>query len=156
MEYIPTALSPDDMQMLESRRFQVSDIARFWRVPPHMIGDTEKSTSWGTGIEQQNLGFLQYTLQPYLTRWESVVADALLSRNERREIFVQHNVDSLLRADSAGRASFFSQMTQNGIYTRNEARKLENLPPMDGGDDLTVQVNLTPVDELEKVNDPEI
>ena len=57
MEYVPTALSPDDMQMLDSRRFQVSDIARFWRVPPHMIGDTEKSTSWGTGIEQQNLGF---------------------------------------------------------------------------------------------------
>jgi len=153
--YVPVGIPPDDMQMLDSRRFQVSDIARFWRVPPHLINDTEKSTSWGTGIEQQNLAFLQYTLQPYLTRWESVIADALLSRTERRTIFVKHNVEGLLRADSAGRASFYSQMAQNGVYTRNEIRRLENLKPMEGADDLTVQVNLTPVDELEKVNDPQ-
>ena len=108
LRYEAIGIPPDDMQMLQSRQFQVSDIARFWRVPPHMIGDTEKVTSYGTGIEQQNLGFLQYTLQPYLTRWESVVADALLSRNERRTIFVNHNVEGLLRADSAGRSAFYS------------------------------------------------
>lgn len=146
-----TSMSPDDMQMLQSRSFQLGEIARIFRVPSYLINDTEKSTSWGTGIEQQNLGFLTYTIRPYLTRWETAIDSTLLTRTDRRKYFVEHNVEGLLRADSAARAMFYSQMAQNGLMSRNEIRKKENLPPADGGDDLTVQVNLTPVDQLPKV-----
>ena len=146
-----TNMSPDDMQMLESRAFQLSEVARFWGVPSYLLNDTEKSTSWGTGLEQQNLGFLTYTIQPYLNCWEAAIANDLLTRTDRRKYFVEHNVEGLLRADSAARALFYSQMVQNGLYTRNEVRRKENMPPVDGGDDLTVQVNLTPVDQLPKV-----
>lgn len=146
--YQQLTIPPDDLQMLETRQFQVSDIARFFRVPSHMINDHSKDTSWGSGIEQQNIGFLTYTLRPYLTRWETAIGSALLSRTDRKKYFVEHTVEGLLRADSAARASFYSQMAQNGIMTRNEIRKKENLPPVDGGDELTVQVNLTPVQDL--------
>jgi len=147
-QWVPTQIPPDDMQMLQSRQFQLAEIARIFRVPSFMINDAEKSTTWGSGIEQQNIGFLQYTIRPYLTRWESTASDALLSRTDRRKYFIAHNVEGLLRADSAGRASFYSQAAQNGWLSRNEIRRLENLPPVDGGDELTVQVNLAPVNEL--------
>lgn len=147
-KYNAISMPPDDMQMLESRQFQLGEIARIFRVPSYLINDTEKSTSWGTGIEQQNLAFLTYTLQPYLSRWESTVSNALMDRTARRRYFVSHNVEGLLRADSAARATFYATAAQNGWMSRNEIRKKENLPPVDGGDELTVQVNLTPVDEL--------
>lgn len=151
LKYDAITMAPDVMQMLGSRQFQLAEIARFYRVPSYLINDTEKSTSWGTGIEQQNLGFLTYTIRPYLTRWESAVSGALLNRTDRRRYFIEHNVEGLLRADSMARASFYSQMAQNGVMTRNEIRRKENLPPHEGADELTVQVNLTPVAELPKV-----
>jgi len=147
-QWVPTQIPPDDMQMLQSRQFQLAEVARIFRVPSFMINDAEKSTTWGSGIEQQNIGFLQYTIRPYLTRWESTVSHSLLSRTDRRNYFIAHNVEGLLRADSAGRSAFYSQAAQNGWLTRNEIRSLENLPPHEGGDELTVQVNLTPVNDL--------
>ena len=150
-KYNQITMPPDTMQMLQSRQFQLGEVARIFRVPSYLINDTEKSTSWGTGIEQQNLGFLTYTIRPYLTRWEMAIDSTLLDRTDRRRYFVEHNVEGLLRADSAARASFYSQMAQNGLMSRNEIRMKENLPPVDGGDDLTVQVNLTPVQDLPKV-----
>lgn len=150
LQYHQITMTPDTMQMLQTRQFQLGDVARFYRVPSYLINDTEKSTSWGTGIEQQNLGFLTYTIRPYLTRWEAAVSNALLNRSDRREYFIEHNVEGLLRADSTARAAFYSSASQNGWMTRNEIRKKENLPTVMGGDDLTVQVNLTPVDELPK------
>ena len=147
-QYQTIDIPPDDMQMLESRQFALSDIARYFRVPSHMINDGSQATAWGSGIEQLNLGFLTYTLRPYLTRWESEVSDSLLSRADRRRYFVEHNVEGLLRADSAARANFYSTAAQNGWMTRNEIRKKENMPPVEGGDELTVQVNLAPVDTL--------
>jgi len=147
-DYQVIDVPPDDMQLLESRQFNLSDIARFFRVPSHMINDGSQSTAWGSGIEQLNLGFLTYTLRPYLTRWESEITDALLSRADRRRYFAEHSVEGLLRADSAARASFYSQMVQNGIYSRNEVRKKENLTPIDGADELTVQVNMAPIQDL--------
>jgi HK97 family phage portal protein len=152
VKYEALSLPPDDLQMLESRSFQVSEIARFFGVPSHLINATEKSTSWGSGIEQLTLGFLQYTIEPYLKEWEAEIHRKLLTRTEGRSIFVEHNVEGLLRADSAGRASFLATMVQNGLMTRNEGRGKENLPPKDGGNDLTVQLNLTPVDDLPKVS----
>ncbi|MBK6585393.1 MAG: phage portal protein [Gammaproteobacteria bacterium] len=114
--------------MLQSRQFQLGEIARIFRVPSHLINDTpKKSTSWGSGIEQLNLGFLQYTLRPYLTRWESVLRDSLLSSTDREVVVIEHNVEGLLRADSAARANFYAQMAQNGLMSRNEIRRKENL-----------------------------
>jgi HK97 family phage portal protein len=107
MQYQGIAIPPDDMQMLESRRFQLGEIARIFRVPSHLINDTEKSTSWGSGIDSLNLGFLQYTLRPYLETWETVITNKLLRDQERNSVVVEHNVDSLLRTDAAGRADYF-------------------------------------------------
>ncbi len=152
MKYESISIPPDDMQMLESRQFQLGEIARIFRVPSHLINDSEKSTSWGSGIEQLNIAFLQYTLRPYLTRWESVIRDSLLTPVERETVVAEHNVEGLLRADSAARANFYAQMAQNGLMTRNEIRRKENLPWIDGADDLTAQVNLAPLDKLGESN----
>lgn len=154
MKYESISIPPDDMQMLQSRQFQLGEIARIFRVPSHLINDTEKSTSWGSGIEQLNLGFLQYTLRPYLTRWECVLRDCLLTPVERDTLVVEHNVEGLLRADSAARASFYAQMAQNGLMSRNEIRRKENLPAAIGADALTAQVNLAPLDKLGAMPEP--
>ncbi len=151
-EYKPIAIPPDDMQMLQSRTFQLGEIARFFRVPSHLINDSEKATTWGTGIEQLNIGFLQYTLTPYLRRWETVLRDGLLTPQERNEITIEHNVEGLLRADSKSRSDFYKTMAQSGIMTRNEIRAKENLPRVEGGDELTVQVNLAPVGSDQDAN----
>jgi hypothetical protein len=145
-------INPNDAQLLETRAFSIEEICRWYRVPPYMVGHSEKSTSWGTGLEQQNLGFLQYTLRPWLKRIEQAVNKKLLGPTERREFYSEFNFEALLRADSAGRAAFFSQMVQNGIYTRDEVRGKENLTPMGGNaDELTVQVNMTTLDALGKM-----
>ena len=148
LKYQQITMTPDTMQMLQTRSFQLGDIARFYRVPSFMINDSEKSTTWGTGIEQQNLGFLAYTIRPYLTRWESAVSGCLLNRTDRKNYFIEHNVEGLLRADSVARAGFYASAAQNAWMTRNEIRRKENLPPLPGGDELTVQVNMTPLEEL--------
>lgn len=141
-------VNPNDAQMVQSRQFSVEDCCRWFGVPPHMIGHTSNSTSWGTGLEQQTLGFLMFTLRERLKRIEQAVAKQLLTAAERLTITIEFNVEGLLRADSAARASFYAAMVQNGIMTRNEVRRLENLPPMDGGDALTIQSNMIPADKL--------
>lgn len=148
LKYQPLTLSPEDAQMLQTRAFNVEEICRWFRVPPFMIGHTEKSTSWGTGLEQQNIAFLTYALRPYLTRIEQAIKRQLIPRALRGQIFAEFNLEGLLRADSQGRAQLYSQMAQNGIMTRNEIRAKENLEPKDGGDDLTVQSNLVPLPQL--------
>ncbi|WIX34139.1 phage portal protein [Salinicola sp. JS01] len=140
--YQPLSLNPEDAQMLLSRGFNIEEICRWFRVPPWMIGHTEKTTSWGTGLEQQNIAFLTYALRPYLTRIEQAVKRQLMTRTERRTLFAEFNLEGLLRADSAGRAALYASFAQNGINTRNEIRARENLPPVEGGDVLTVQSNL--------------
>jgi len=152
-KYESIDIPPDDLQMLETRSFQLAEIARFFRVPSHLINDSDKATSWGSGIEQLNIGFLQYTLAPYLKRWETTIADSIVAPGDKRSIVVEHQIEGLLRADSKSRAEFYSKMAQNGLMTRNEIRGKENLPPKPGGDDLTVQLNLTPVQNLEKITD---
>jgi len=122
------------MQMLESRAFQLSEIARFFRVPSHLINDTEKSTSSGTGIEQLNIGFLTYTLRPYLTRWEAVIRDALLPPEERGVVVVEHNVEGLLRADSAARANLYASMVQNGLIDAERSAPAGEPAEVDGGE----------------------
>lgn len=141
-------LSAVDAQMLQSRQFSVEDGCRWFGVPPHMVGHTTNSTSWGSGLEQQTIGFLIFTLRERLKRIEQAIMKQLLTPAERLKITVEFNFEGLLRADSAARASFYSQMVQNGIMTRNEVRRLENLPPLPGGDDLTIQSNMIPATKL--------
>lgn len=155
MKYQSISIAPEDAQMILTRQFQIGEIARLFRVPLFLLMEMEKSTSWGSGLEQQNLAFLAYTLRPYLRRIESSINRWLLTPAERKKYYVEHNVEGLLRTDSAARASFLSTMVQNGLMTRNEARAKENLPPMPGGDDLTVQMNLTPAKDLSKIQAPE-
>lgn len=146
--YKSLSINPNDAQLLETRAFSIEEICRWFRVPPFMVGHSEKSTSWGTGIEQQNIGFLTYAMRPWLKRIEQAVGRKLLTPVERTKLYAEFNFEALLRADSAGRASFYSTMVQNGIYTRNEVRSKENLASMDGADELTAQVNLAPLSKL--------
>jgi HK97 family phage portal protein len=134
--------------MLQTRGFHVEEICRWFRVPPHMIGHTEKVTSWGTGMEQQMLGFLIFALRPYLTRIEQAIRKSLIAPEEWGKVSAEFNLEGLLRADSHGRAEFYGTMVEKGLMTRNEIRAKENLPPLPGGDRLTVQVNMTFLDLL--------
>jgi HK97 family phage portal protein len=146
------SLPPKDAEMLMSWKFSVEEICRWLRVPPILIGHSaEGQTMWGSGVEQIMLGWLTLGLRPYLTRIEQAVKKRLLSADERKIFFFEFNVEGLLRADSAGRAALYSVMAQNGLKTRNEMRSLENDPPKPGGDDLTVQSNLLPIQMLGKI-----
>ncbi|WP_184243792.1 phage portal protein [Novosphingobium chloroacetimidivorans] len=139
-------LSPEDAQMLESRRFSVEEICRVFGVPPHMIGHTENSTSWGTGLEQQTLGFNKFTLRRRVKRIEQALSKQLLTSADRVDgITIEFNLEGLLRGDSAGRAAFYTSMTQMGAMTINEVRTLENLPPVAGGDVPRMQMQNVPI-----------
>lgn len=137
-EWKPISVSPEDAQFLQTRGMQISEIAMLFGVPPHMLGQTDKSTSWGTGIEQQSLGFLQYTLKDWIGRiedaWSSLMAKPLNAR---------YDVDSMLRTDAAGRYAVYGAARTAGLMTQNEIRALENLPPVDGGDDIAAGLNST-------------
>lgn len=145
LDYQALSMNPEDAQMLQSRGFGVEEICRWFRVPPFMVGHNEKSTSWGSGIEQQMIGFLTFSLRPWLTRIEQAIKKDLLTPAERGVFSGEFSVEGLLRADSAGRAAYLSQMTQNGLMSRNEGRAYDNRPPIEGGDALTVQSNLMPI-----------
>lgn len=142
-------IKPSDAQLLESRGFSVESICRWFRVPPWMVGHTEKSTSWGTGIEQQMIGFLTFTLGPWLKRIEQAISKDLLTPAERIRFYPKFAVEGLLRADSTGRAAFYAAMVNNGILTRDEVRELEDRAPMGGNAAvLTVQSAMTTLDTL--------
>jgi HK97 family phage portal protein len=144
------SINPKDAQLLESRAFNVEEIARWFRVPPHMIGHSEKSTSWGTGIEQQMIGFLTFTLRPWLTRIEQHINKDLLSPAEQSRYYAEFTVEGLLRGDSTARKEFYSSALQNGWMNRNQVAAMENQPSMNGGEVYTVQSNLIPIDQLGK------
>lgn len=129
-KFTQLSIPPEDAQFLESRKFQVTEIARMFRIPPHMIGDVEKSTSWGTGIEQMGIGFVVYTLRGYTTRIEQRIT-RVISPNA---VYARFNFEGLLRGDSEARAAFYNQMWTLGAYSTNEIRALEELPPIEGGD----------------------
>ncbi|SPR97358.1 phage portal protein [Cupriavidus taiwanensis] len=142
-------IKPSDAQLLESRAFSVEAVCRWFRVPPWMVGHTEKSTSWGTGIEQQMIGFLTFTLGPWLRRIEQAISKDLLKPGERVRFYPKFAVEGLLRADSAGRSAFYGAMVNNGILTRDEVRELEDREPMGGNAAvLTVQSAMTTLDTL--------
>lgn len=127
----PLTINPSDAQLLESRKFQVVDIARAFGVPPFMIGETEKSTSWGSGLEQQVLGFVKFTLQPELRRIEQELNRKIWPVRQR--YFTEFNINGLLRGDAKSRADFYRAALGgaqgDGWMGVDEIRKLENLPP---------------------------
>lgn len=147
MEYEALGVPPQDAQMLESRKFSVEEICRWFGVPPVLIGHAN-ITAWGTGIEQINLGYLIYSLGPLLENLEQQVRLSLIPATERDETFFDFDPNTLLRADSAGRAALYNSASQNGWMTRAEIRRKENLPFIPGSEKLTVQSALTPLDTL--------
>lgn len=144
-------LNPDTMQMLETRKMQIGEIARFYGVPEVMIGATGASSSWPASFEQQLLFFLTFTLQDYIDEWETGLADSFLTPAEQRRIIIDHNVNEFIKMDSKSKAAQQATWAQNGLKTRNEIRKINNDPMIEGADELTVQVNLTPVSDLSSV-----
>lgn len=149
MEAQIIGINPKDAQLLESRSYSVEEVCRWFRVDPSMVGHGNKDSNWGTGLEQKLIGFLTFTLRPWLTRIEQSINHQLLSANDQRRFYAEFAIDGLLRADSAARANFFSTMVNNGIFTRDEVRELENRPLMGGNASvLTVQSAMTPLDAL--------
>ena len=125
MKYTPISISPEQAQFLETRKFQINEIARIFRIPPHMIGDLEKSSF--SNIEQQSLEFVKYTLDPWVCRWEQSMQRALLSPDEKKDYFFKFNVDGLLRGDYQSRMNGYAVGRQNGWMSANDIRELENL-----------------------------
>lgn len=156
MTYNTMSLSPEDSQMLETRAFNQGQLCQFFGVPPHLVGVTEKVTTWGTGLEQMNLAFLTYNFQPYIARFEAAIEGKLFTAEERLVTGVDADLRVLLRADMAARSQFYSTMSQNGIMTRNEARELEGLDLSDeeGADSLTTQSNLVFLKKLGETPKP--
>lgn len=127
----PLSMTAEDAQWIESRKFSRTDIAMFFGVPPHMIGDTEKSTSWGTGIEQQSIGFVTYTLEDHLTTWEESINRDLVTASD---VYARFNRQALVRGDIKTRKEFYQSMLQWGVMNPNEVRALEDMNPRDGGE----------------------
>lgn len=142
MELKNWQITPQDAELLASRKFQVDDIGRIFGVPSHMIGQTEKASSWGSGIEQMTIGFVNFSLLSWLGRITHEIDRKLLASSEYRSIFT---LDALLRADSTARGAFIAQMIQNGIYTPNDGRRLEHLTPVAEGNHLFIASNLQPM-----------
>lgn len=134
LEWQQMALNAEDAQWLESRQFSRGDIAMFFGVPPHMIGDTEKSTSWGTGLDSQGQNFVTYTLEDYLTMWEEALGVDCLDPVRDRDIFVRFNRNALVRGDIKTRWEAYTKAMQWGVMSPNEVRELEDENPRDGGD----------------------
>ncbi len=136
LKYQPIGISPDQAQFLETRKFQLNEIARIFRVPPHMVGDLEKSSF--SNIEQQSLEFVKYTLEPWLMRWEQAMGRRLFTESEKESYFIRFNVEGLLRGDYESRMNGYAVARQNGWMSANDIRELENLDriPVELGGDL--------------------
>ncbi|HDR2475058.1 TPA: phage portal protein [Enterobacter soli] len=150
LKYQGVTMNPENAQMLESRAFSIEEICRWFRVPPFMVGHTTKQSSWASSLEGMNLQFLTHTLRPLLVNIEQEIGRCLLDSDD--EVFAEFSVEGLLRADSAGRAAYYTSALQNGWMSRNDVRRLENMPPIEGGDIYTVQLNLTQLKNLESSN----
>jgi HK97 family phage portal protein len=148
-DYKPTSIPPEDAQYIQTRQWQVGDIARIFNMPPHKLG--EMSRSLFSNIEQQNLDFVQMTLLPWLIRWEQELDQKMFTEREREAgYYVEHSLEALLRGDTQSRFNAYSQARQAGWMSVNEIRKFENMDPIDGGDIYLTPLNMAPAD-----SDPE-
>lgn len=142
MDIATIGLPPEDAQFLQTRSFQLGEIARAFRVPPHMIGDVERSTSWGSGIDSQEQGYVTHTLRPWTTRIEEALNLQLLPPDNNGEFFYEHLFADLLRGDLSTRYEAYVKAINNGIMSPNEARSRENMNPYKGGDRYMVPANM--------------
>lgn len=150
MEAVPLSITKRDAQFLETRQFQRGEIAGMFQVPPHMIGDTEKSTSWGTGIEQQQIGFLQYTMRRWLVTWEQAVWKQLVE--QEASYYPEFMVEGLLRGDLKAQMDGYAIGIDKGVWSINDVRRKLNEPPVDGGETHWRPLNMAP---LTQVDDPQ-
>ncbi len=128
MKYQQIGIPPEEAQFLETRKFQINEIARLYRIPPHMVGDLDKSSF--SNIEQQSLEFVKYTLDPWVIRWEQSLQRSLLLPGEKGKYFIKLNVDGLLRGDYQSRMNGFAVGRQNGWFSANDIREMENMNPI--------------------------
>ena len=148
------SLNPEDAQMLETRRFDIEEVCRWWGVPPIVIGHAgQGQTMWGTGVEQIMLSWLVLGIGPLASRIEQRIAKQLIRPTGRRDLYAEFNREAMLQMDSSAKAQFLSTMVQNGLMTRSEGRSKLNLPQKAGTDELTAQMNLAPLDQLGGSND---
>lgn len=148
MTYKPISITPEQVQFLQTRKFQTGEIARIFRVPGHMIGDLDRATY--SNIEQQSIEFVKYTLDPWLTRWEQAIQRQLLTPEEKKTYYTRFNVDGLLRGDYQSRMNGYAVGRQNGWFSTNDIRDLENMeriPEEQGGDFYLVNGNMTKLED---------
>ena len=148
MSYKTIGIPPNEAQFLETRKFQINEIARLYRIPPHMVGDLEKSSF--SNIEQQSLEFVKYTLDPWVVRFEQAFQKALLLPDEKKTYFIKFNVDGLLRGDYKSRMNGYAIGRQNGWLSTNDIRRLEDMNPLskeEGGDLYLVNGNMTKLED---------
>jgi len=144
MKYQQIGIPPEEAQFLETRKFQINEIARLYRIPPHMVGDLDKSSF--SNIEQQSLEFVKYTLDPWVIRWEQAMQRSLLLPKEKQEFFIRLNVDGLLRGDYQSRMNGYSVARQNGWLSANDIREMEDMNPIpdeEGGNLYLINGNMT-------------
>jgi HK97 family phage portal protein len=144
LKFQQMSIPPEQAQFLETRKFQINEIARIFRVPPHMVGDLEKSSF--SNIEQQSLEFVKYTLDPWVVRWEQALQQSLLMPSEKSSLFIKFNLDGLLRGDYQSRMTGYATGRQNGWLSANDIRELENMnriSPEEGGDLYLINGNMT-------------
>lgn len=148
-KYEPVSMTPEQVQLLDSRRFGVEEVCRWFGVPPVLVGHSNVTT-WGSGVEQILDGFHKLTVRPLLVLIEQAITKRLLTPVERARYTVEFSYDALLRASLKDRMDIYAKAVQNGLKTRNECRQLENDAPVPGADALTAQSNLLPLDMLGK------
>jgi HK97 family phage portal protein len=150
LDFSPIGIAPEDAQYIETRKFQTAEIARLFGVPPHMIGDVERSTSWGAGIEEQTLGFVKFVIGSRLKRWEQEINSKLLAGTD---LTAEFSVEGLLRADIKTRYSAYQIGRNGGWLNPNEIRRFENLPRREdeGGDEYLLPLNVASVGDEEEV-----
>ena len=141
MKYTPLTMSQEDAQYIQTREFTVEEIARIFRVPLHEIQSTQKSTTWGSGIEAMNIGFVSRTILPWIKRWETAIAWHLIPEDEP-DLTVKFNLEGLLRGDIKSRYEAYQIGINNGFLSPNEARAKEDLNPREGGDEFMTPLNM--------------
>jgi len=144
-EFKRVGLPPEDSQFLETRRFNVGEIARIYNIPLHLLHETEKSTSWGSGISEQVRGLIKFNLAPECTMWEQEINSKLFFDNH----FCEHSMAGMLRGSLEERLNAYEAGQRTGLYSINEMRNLENLPPVEDGDKRLISQNLKELSEVE-------
>lgn len=146
-------IDPGDAQLLETRVFSIEEVCRWFGVDPSMIGHGQAVSNFGTGLEQKLIGFLTFTIRPWLVRIEQAINTRLIPAQDQARYYAEFSLEGLLRGDTAARAAFYTAMVNNGIFTRDEVRVLENMMPRGGNaDELTIQSAMTTIDNIGQQN----